>query len=615
MPSTYGTPWPDPQHLSISFVPDGTQDGSQTSTLYQTMGTSNTNAWQLAILRAFQTWTNYANVNISLTGDSGAPFGTPGSLQEDPRFGDIRIGATPQSSVTAALTQEFEYGAGTWAGDVNFNSLDSFALNSASNSGSYDLFTMALHEAGHALGLPDNNDPTSVMYTYYNGPHTGLSAADISAIQAIYGPRTANGFSGATGNNSIATAATITPVNLLGTNGASTNVTVSANIDTPQTVNYYKVTVPSLVPYVVQLNTSGLSSFQGQLTIYNSAGQAINTATATDPRNGNLSITLPSSFFPTTYYISVRGATSDVFGIGSYMLRVAPPTALVSTLLTWTNDTVIGGLLNVDLGLNSTPATATNLLTSGTQSGPATYTIRGSVSFPGDTHDFSIVTPTSPTPVTMTASVWGITLTGVDAGITVYNSLGQVVPANIIQHAGNTFVVQIPNATPGARYDLVVGSYNPNNLTLLGNYELAVSFGATPEAQSVLSSGTLSPPADGPFSTSSSSMSSLSLDHDTLFNFVLASSSDTTFNPGVELVMTITDQYGNVVRQLMAQPNQAQSLAIWLGAGTYTISVQAVSYFGYPVSPINWTLSGETLSDPMGTVIRGNSSNTTTKTN
>ena len=50
---------------------------------------------------------------------------------------------------------------------------------------------MALHEAGHALGLAHSSDPNAVMYAYYHVA-SGLTADDIAGIQALYGkPATA----------------------------------------------------------------------------------------------------------------------------------------------------------------------------------------------------------------------------------------------------------------------------------------------------------------------------------------------------------------------------------------------------------------------------------------
>src|SRR5690242_18207122 len=91
-PATFGVPWSDPTHLTLSFVPDKTPVADGASALFQTLNASAaTSAWETAILRAFQTWAVQANINIGVVADSGLPLGTPGMPQGDPRFGDIRI--------------------------------------------------------------------------------------------------------------------------------------------------------------------------------------------------------------------------------------------------------------------------------------------------------------------------------------------------------------------------------------------------------------------------------------------------------------------------------------------------------------------------------------------
>jgi hypothetical protein len=49
-----------------------------------------------------------------------------------------------------------------------------------------DLYTVALHEAGHALGLGHTDDPSTIMYPYYRFG-AGLSSGDIAGVQALYG--------------------------------------------------------------------------------------------------------------------------------------------------------------------------------------------------------------------------------------------------------------------------------------------------------------------------------------------------------------------------------------------------------------------------------------------
>src|SRR6476660_1098700 len=80
--TTFGVAWPDPGHLTLSFVPDNTASVGQRglSQLYSTLRSQSSDpVWQTAILRAFQTWAINANINIGLVGDSGLPLGVNGS--------------------------------------------------------------------------------------------------------------------------------------------------------------------------------------------------------------------------------------------------------------------------------------------------------------------------------------------------------------------------------------------------------------------------------------------------------------------------------------------------------------------------------------------------------
>ena len=103
VPAVFGNPWADPQHLTVSFVPDGTMVNGAASNLFQSMpGQSAT--WQREILRALQTWVAAANIDVDLVSDSGASIGTRGPTQGDSRFGDIRVAARPLSDNVLAIT-------------------------------------------------------------------------------------------------------------------------------------------------------------------------------------------------------------------------------------------------------------------------------------------------------------------------------------------------------------------------------------------------------------------------------------------------------------------------------------------------------------------------------
>src|SRR4051812_18522470 len=87
VPTVTGVPWPEADQLTLSFAPDGTRAGSQASRLFQALDAQlPRRVWELAMLRAFQTWAVQADLNVGLVPDSGAAFGVVGLKQGDPRF-------------------------------------------------------------------------------------------------------------------------------------------------------------------------------------------------------------------------------------------------------------------------------------------------------------------------------------------------------------------------------------------------------------------------------------------------------------------------------------------------------------------------------------------------
>src|SRR5262249_54389978 len=141
---------------------------------------------------------------------------------------DLRIAAYPMTSEVLGIGTPFDPMAGTHSGDVKFNTAQAFGP-----AGGIDLYTVALHELGHAFGLDHSGDPAAVMYEEYEGARAGLSSGDVDAFQALYGVRPADAYDRRQSNDTPAQATALT---------TSSAETISADLGTCD-VDYYAVHV------------------------------------------------------------------------------------------------------------------------------------------------------------------------------------------------------------------------------------------------------------------------------------------------------------------------------------------------------------------------------------
>lgn len=131
------------------------------------------------IERALAQWSQYVMVNFAPTNDSTGDQ-TLAILFASGAHGD---GYPFTSGVVAHTFYPFPTNPEPIAGDMHFNADENWQIGA-----NVDVFSVALHEAGHALGLGHSDNPGAVMYPYYQ-MNTALQPDDIAAIQQLYAAR------------------------------------------------------------------------------------------------------------------------------------------------------------------------------------------------------------------------------------------------------------------------------------------------------------------------------------------------------------------------------------------------------------------------------------------
>ena len=351
-----GGAWVHPELVTISFVPDGTiltydsQGQAVTSTMFADFNARwSTSTWQNAILKAAQVYARQTNVNFALVADDGSEVGLIGQYQQGAtNYGDIRMGGTHYTQRTGATFLAQAYmppPLNNWsiAGDVQLNTDSAFNVGAT-----YDLFTVAAHEIGHALGLEHSGDSLAVMNGCYPGTKTDLTADDVSGIRQIYSSgqaRSADAYDAGSGNNTFGSATNVTI-------DAATKTALVSGLDltTTSDSDYFKFTIPSGTSGTlnVKVQSAGLSLLAPKVYLYNAFYMQKGFANGTGLYGTTLSISLTNVVAGQVYYVRVGGADTSVFGTGKYALTLnagtgADPTVPLPNTQTANGDPLVTG--------------------------------------------------------------------------------------------------------------------------------------------------------------------------------------------------------------------------------------------------------------------------------
>jgi len=181
--------WPN-HNITWSLVPDGAWFMGARTNLFALYDAAHPReAWVSEMQRAFDTWQASCGLTFEYLGIEepnpatgfGWDQGVPGEVQGDPRFGDIRIAASPGCW---PLDHTLFPGGGPAGGDITLNGTTACYIGS-----NPDLWSLMLHCIGISLNFAENQPVIPHIESVMNGPgpFTGLWPIDIQCSQKWYG--------------------------------------------------------------------------------------------------------------------------------------------------------------------------------------------------------------------------------------------------------------------------------------------------------------------------------------------------------------------------------------------------------------------------------------------
>jgi hypothetical protein len=157
---------------------DGQGQNAISLTYHFRNGTPDLTGEENIVVSALNVWSSYAQINWTetmtnnLTRSMDIQWGAHPSYPFDGPGGTLAYCFYPSPPNSEPV-----------AGDCHFDDGETWTNNGGTSG--FDLFSVALHESGHGLGLNHSDDPNAVMYPYYQYV-TGLRPDDILGIRALY---------------------------------------------------------------------------------------------------------------------------------------------------------------------------------------------------------------------------------------------------------------------------------------------------------------------------------------------------------------------------------------------------------------------------------------------
>jgi hypothetical protein len=232
------------------------------------------------------------------------------------------------------------------AGDMHFDGSENWHIGADT-----DLFSVAMHESGHALGLAHVDDPAALMYPYYR-LGSKIAADDIAGVQALYGP------AGST-PGAVSTAPLTLTISTPSTNTTTTSAALAVGGTTSGAIGTVKITWQTdhgasgtasgstqwsiaSVPLTLGSNTITVTAADSSrksvqtVTVTRSAGSPAPVTTSQTPPT--ITITSPSGTVINTSVatITLKGTASDNIGVTKVTWQAPWGSANATGTTSWT---------------------------------------------------------------------------------------------------------------------------------------------------------------------------------------------------------------------------------------------------------------------------------------